>query len=78
VNPTTLRMRVGERGSGETLACGTGACAAVAAAVRNGYCEAGTDITVKLLGGDLTVNYTDSRLLLTGSTVLVYEGEFEY
>ncbi len=78
VNRTNLRMRVWERGNGETLACGTGACAAVIAAVENGYCEKGADVTVKLLGGDLTVNYTDERVLLTGSTVMVYEGEFEY
>ena len=78
VNRTNLRMRVWERGNGETLACGTGACAAVIAAVENGYCEKGADVTVKLLGGDLTVNYTDERVLLTGSAVMVYEGEFEY
>ena len=78
VNKTNLRMRVWERGNGETLACGTGACAAVVAAVENGYCEKGTDVTVKLLGGDLIVNYTDSKVTLTGSAVMVYEGEFEY
>lgn len=78
VSRTSLRMRVWERGNGETLACGTGACAAVAAAVENGFCEKGTDVTVKLLGGDMTVNYTDERVLLTGSAVMVYEGEFEY
>ena len=78
VNRTTLRMRVWERGNGETLACGTGACAAVIAAAENGLCDKGVDITVKLLGGDLTVNYTDERILLTGSTVMVFEGEFEY
>ena len=78
VNRTTLRVRTWERGSGETLACGTAACAAVVAAVENGLCEKGKDITVKLLGGDLTVNYTDDRILLAGSAVLVYEGTFEY
>ena len=78
VNKETIRMRVWERGNGETLACGTGACAAVAAAVRNGYCKKDTDITVKLLGGDLIVNYSDERILLTGSAALVYEGEFSY
>ena len=71
-------MRVWERGNGETLACGTGACAAVAAACRNGYCKKDTDITVKLLGGDLIVNYSDERILLTGSADLVFEGEFSY
>ncbi|MBQ6266871.1 MAG: carbamoyl-phosphate synthase large subunit [Clostridia bacterium] len=78
INKTAIRMRVWERGNGETLACGTGACAAVIAAAENGLCEKGTDVTVKLLGGDLTVNYTDERVILTGSAVLVYEGEFEY
>ena len=78
VNSTTLRMRTWERGSGETLACGTGACAAVVAAVENGLCEKGRDITVKLLGGDLIVNYTDECILLSGNAVLVYEGSFEY
>ncbi|MDO4846371.1 MAG: diaminopimelate epimerase, partial [Oscillospiraceae bacterium] len=78
IDRTTLRMRVWERGNGETLACGTGACAAVAAAVRNGLCEAGTDVTVKLRGGDLIVNATPERILLDGDAVLVYEGTFEY
>ncbi len=78
VNGTNLRVRVWERGNGETLACGTGACAAAVAAVENGYCKKGADITVRLIGGDLTVNYTDERILLTGDAVLVYEGEFEY
>ena len=78
VNPGTLRMRVWERGNGETLACGTGACAAVVAAVENGLCSKNTDITVKLLGGDLTVNYSDERIVLTGGATMVYEGVFEY
>lgn len=78
VNRDTLRMRVWERGNGETLACGTGACAAVAAAVVNGLCDKGTDVTVKLLGGDLVVNYTDERVTLTGSVTTVFDGEFEY
>ena len=78
VNRTTLRMRVWERGSGETLACGTGACAAVAAAVEKGLCDPGTDVTVKVLGGDLTVNCTAERIMLSGSAVMVFEGEFAY
>ena len=78
VDNRTLRMRVWERGNGETLACGTGACAAVIAAVENGYCEKGRDVTVKLTGGDLTVNYTDEAVTLTGNAVMVFEGEFEY
>ena len=78
VNKTTLRARVWERGNGETLACGTGAVAAVVAACENGYCEKGVDISVKLPGGTLTVNYTDERILLGGNTVWVYEGSFAY
>lgn len=53
VNRSTLKMRVWERGNGETWACGSGACAAVVAAVENGYCDKGRDITVKVRGGDL-------------------------
>ena len=73
-----IRMRVWERGSGITLACGTGACAAVVAACEIGLCERGTDIHVKLAGGDLIVNNTDGVLTLTGPATLVYEGTFEY
>ena len=78
VNETTLKMRVWERGNGETLACGTGACAAVVAAVENGFCKKNTDITVKVRGGDLIVNYSDEGVLLTGATKLVFEGTVEY
>ncbi len=78
INRTTLRMRVWERGNGETLACGTGACAVVAAAVKLGLCEAGRDIIVKLAGGDLTVNYTEERIRLRGQVTQVFEGAFEY
>ena len=78
INPNTLRLRVWERGNGETLACGTGACAAVAAAVKTGVCPAGRDVVVKLAGGDLTVNCTEENILLTGEVTFVFEGEFEY
>lgn len=78
VNTNMLKMRVWERGNGETYACGTGACAAVAAAVKKGLCPKGEDITVKVKGGDLIVNYTDERIILTGDAVLVYEGITEY
>ncbi len=77
VNATTLKMRVFERGNGETFACGTGACAAVAAAVKNGFCKKGEDITVKVKGGELIVNYTDETVYLTGSAHLVFEGSVE-
>ena len=78
INPYTLRIRTWEIDNGETRACGTGACAAVAAAVESGLCKKNTDITVKLKGGDLVVNYNDDRILLSGDTNLVYVGELEY
>ena len=78
VDATHLKMRVWERGSGETWACGTGACAAVVAAVANGLCEKGRDITVRVQGGDLVVHYTDEAVTLTGDAKLVYTGVVEY
>ena len=72
-----LKMRVWERGSGETQACGTGACAATAAAVLNGHCEKNTDVKVQLLGGELTIRYTDEAVYMTGSCVKVFEGAVE-
>ncbi len=78
VNSKTLKMRAWERGNGETQACGTGACAAVIAAVENGYCNKDEDITVKVKGGDLIVNYSDTGITLTGDCNLVYKGEIEY
>ncbi len=78
VNETTIKMRVYERGNKETLACGTGACAAVIAATRLGHCKKGEDITVKQKGGDLIVNYTDDRVLLTGDAVRVFDGNIYY
>ncbi len=71
----TLKMRVWERGSGETWACGTGACAAAVAAVENGYCKKNEDITVKLKGGDLVIRYTDAAVFMTGDATAVFEGE---
>ena len=73
-NRNTIHMRVWERGSGETLACGTGACAAVIASVLNGYCDKETDITVKLLGGELIIRYTDESVFMTGPAEKVFEG----
>lgn len=78
VDDRTLRMRVWERGNGETPACGTGACAAVVAAVESGHCLKGEDITVRVNGGELTVKYTDEAVYLTGNASLVYEGVIEY
>ncbi|MCL2270022.1 MAG: carbamoyl-phosphate synthase large subunit [Treponema sp.] len=72
-----LKIRVWERGSGETQACGTGACAAVAAAVLNGHCEKGMDIKAQLPGGELIINYTDEQVFLTGDCVTVFNGIVE-
>ena len=73
-----LKLRVYERGNGETLACGTGACAAVAAAVKLGYCPENEDITVKLPGGDLIVRIANGRAYLTGETCLAFEGSLTF
>ncbi len=78
IDKRTLKMRVWERGSGETWACGTGACAVAVAAVLNGYCNKEEEISVKLLGGDLTVKYAqDDTVYMTGGAVKVYDGEVE-
>lgn len=75
IDRSTIKMRVWERGSGETWACGTGACAAAVAAVENGFCDKNTDITVKLLGGDLKIRYTDTgEVYMTGNAVKVFDG----
>lgn len=75
IDRSTLKMRVWERGSGETWACGTGACAAAVAAVENGFCDKNADITVKLLGGELKIRYTDTgEVYMTGNAVKVFDG----
>lgn len=73
----TLKMRVWERGAGETLACGTGACAVAVATVLNGLCE--RTVTVRLLGGDLVIEWNpdDNHVYMTGPAVTVFEGEAE-
>ncbi len=73
----TIKMRVWERGSGETFACGTGSCAAVVAACRNGYCPMNEDITVLLVGGELVVRYTEDTVYMTGNANRVYDGVVE-
>ncbi len=74
----TLRMRVWERGSGETWECGTGACAAAVAAIENGYCRRGEEITVKLRAGELKIRYRDDgSVSLYGNAVKVFEGDVE-
>ena len=73
----TIKMRVWERGSGETWACGTGACAVAVAACENGFCKKGEDIKIKLIGGDLIINYTDETVYMTGNAEKVFDGEVE-
>ena len=76
LSETALRMRVWERGSGVTMACGTGACAAVAAAVRKGYCPSDTPIAVMLDGGKLEITVAaNGRVTMVGPAETVYEGE---
>jgi diaminopimelate epimerase len=72
----TLNMRVWERGSGETFACGTGTCATVVAAVLNGICKQDEEVLVHLRGGDLRITYkSDGTVLMTGPAEYVFEGE---
>ena len=80
VNESTIKMRVWERGNGETWACGTGAAAAAVACVLNGLCKMDTDITVKVKGGDLVAHYRseDGHVILTGNVEKVYDGTVEF
>lgn len=79
IDSNTIKMRVWERGSGETFACGTGACASAVAAVLNGYCRQGDEITVKLRGGDLKITYKeDETVLMKGTATKVFDGVIEY
>ena len=76
VDSHTLRMRVWERGSGVTMACGTGACASTAAAIKNGYCSFDEDISVILDGGTLKIRISqDYSVTMTGPAEMIYEGE---
>ena len=77
IDSHTIEMRVWERGTGETWACGTGACAVAVAAVENGLCKKGEPITVKLKGGNLEIEYTDETVYLTGVAETIFEGEIE-
>lgn len=79
IDENSLQMRVWERGSGETFACGTGACAAAVAAVVNGYCKRESEITVHLVGGDLFITYTaDGTVYMRGGATTVFDGIYEY
>jgi diaminopimelate epimerase len=78
LDDTTIKMRVWERGSGETLACGTGACAAAVASILNGRVK-GEDISVRLLGGTLQIRWDRERNLvfMTGPAETVFDGEID-
>lgn len=79
INDHTVKMRVWERGSGETWACGTGACAVAVSSVLNGYCKQGEEITVQLRGGDLKITYEqDGTVLMKGPATKVFDGTIEY
>ena len=75
VDEKHIKMRVWERGAGETLACGTGACASVVACYLNGLTE--SEVEVELLGGTLKIewNQKDNHIYMTGPAVIVFEGE---
>lgn len=76
LDPTHIALRVFERGAGETLACGTGACAAVVAGMRQGWLAAGETVQVSLRGGDLFVQWhSGSHVMMTGEAVWVFDGE---
>jgi len=77
IDRNTIKMRVWERGAGETMACGTGACAALVSSVLNGIC--GRNAVIKLLGGDLFVewNEVDNHVYMTGPAVKVFDGEID-
>lgn len=75
LSPDRVEMRVWERGSGETFACGTGACAAAVAASLNGFCN--REVTVELLGGELEILWKeeDNCVYMTGAAATVFDGE---
>lgn len=77
IDRNTVEMRVWERGSGETLACGTGACAVAVASILNGLTE--DKVTVKLLGGDLQIEWDreTNKVYMTGPAEVSFEGEIE-
>lgn len=77
VNPHDIQLRVYERGAGETLSCGTGACAAAVAGISNGWLE--SPVTVHTRGGDLTIEWAgeNQAVMMRGPATTVFEGELE-
>ncbi len=73
-----IKMRVWERGSGETMSCGTGTCAVTVAAVLNGYCKRDEEININIRGGQLKDTYlSDGRVIMRGTATNVFDGEIE-
>ena len=78
IDGNTVKMRVWERGSGETWACGTGACATAVAACLNGHCKRNEEIRLMLRGGDLFITYkSDGTVLMRGPATTVFRGEID-
>lgn len=78
IDGNNVKMRVWERGSGETWACGTGACATAVAACLNGHCKRDEEIRLMLRGGDLFITYkSDGTVLMRGPATTVFEGEID-
>lgn len=78
IDRQTLKMRVWERGSGETISCGTGTCATTVAAVLNGYCDRDREIEVRIRGGALYDTYLENgEVLMKGPATEVFQGEIE-
>ena len=78
VDATHLKMRVWERGSGETISCGTGTCASVVAAVLNGFCKRGEEVEVQIRGGKLYDTYlANGEVQMKGPATTVFDGEID-
>lgn len=78
IDANNLQMRVWERGSGETFACGTGACASVVASVLNGFCKYDQEVTVRLRGGDLKITYkSDETVIMKGPAAFICDGDID-
>ncbi|MBO5485834.1 MAG: diaminopimelate epimerase [Eubacterium sp.] len=76
IDEHTIRMRVWERGSGETISCGTGTCAATVASVLNGYCKQGEEVEVQIRGGKLYDTYLENgEVLMKGPATTVFDGD---
>ena len=78
IDDHTIKMRVWERGSGETISCGTGTCASVVAAVLNGFCKRGEEVEVQIRGGKLYDTYlANGEVQMKGPATTVFDGEID-